>query len=82
VKSTYFIISVWSHTYRKEIIIFIWYLLFYVGRRDAAIVSGIPGTTRDVIESCVNINGFPVVFVDTAGIRSFTVDQIEAEGVL
>jgi tRNA U34 5-carboxymethylaminomethyl modifying GTPase MnmE/TrmE len=52
-----------------------------VGRREAAIVSGIPGTTRDVIESCVNIHGFPVIFADTAGIRSLTLDQIEAEGV-
>jgi tRNA modification GTPase len=45
-----------------------------------AIVSPIPGTTRDTIEETANIRGLPVVFVDTAGLREAG-DEIEAEGV-
>lgn len=48
--------------------------------RDRAIVSPIPGTTRDTIEETANVRGLPVVFIDTAGLRD-TDDQIEAEGV-
>lgn len=48
--------------------------------RDRAIVSPIPGTTRDTIEETANIRGIPVVFVDTAGLREAT-DQIEEEGI-
>ena len=51
------------------------------GKRNAAIVSPISGTTRDVIETTVNLNGFPIVFADTAGIRNSPEDVIEAEGV-
>jgi len=47
---------------------------------DRAIVSPIPGTTRDTIEETANIRGIPVVFVDTAGLRE-SEDAIEAEGV-
>ena len=47
---------------------------------DRAIVSAIPGTTRDTIEETANIRGLPVVFVDTAGLREAR-DEIEAEGV-
>ncbi|HWF18059.1 MAG TPA: tRNA uridine-5-carboxymethylaminomethyl(34) synthesis GTPase MnmE, partial [Verrucomicrobiae bacterium] len=47
---------------------------------DRAIVSPIPGTTRDTIEETANIRGLPVVFVDTAGLREAG-DEIEAEGV-
>lgn len=47
---------------------------------DRAIVSPIPGTTRDTIEETANIRGIPVVFVDTAGIRDSS-DLIEAEGI-
>jgi tRNA modification GTPase len=47
---------------------------------DRAIVSPIPGTTRDTIEETANIRGIPVIFVDTAGIREAT-DTIEAEGI-
>jgi tRNA modification GTPase len=47
---------------------------------DRAIVSSIPGTTRDTIEETANIRGLPVVFVDTAGLREAR-DEIEQEGV-
>ncbi len=48
--------------------------------RDRAIVSAIPGTTRDTIEEIANIRGLPVVFVDTAGLREAR-DEIEIEGI-
>jgi len=48
--------------------------------RERAIVSPVPGTTRDTIEETANIRGIPVVFVDTAGLRQAQ-DAIEAEGV-
>ncbi|HOX56352.1 MAG TPA: tRNA uridine-5-carboxymethylaminomethyl(34) synthesis GTPase MnmE [Candidatus Paceibacterota bacterium] len=47
---------------------------------DRAIVSAIPGTTRDTIEETTNIRGLPVMLVDTAGLREVD-DEIEAEGV-
>jgi tRNA modification GTPase len=47
---------------------------------DRAIVSPIPGTTRDTIEETANIRGLPVVFVDTAGLREAR-DEIEQEGI-
>lgn len=47
---------------------------------NRAIVSNIPGTTRDTIEEVVDWEGWPIRLADTAGIRS-TTDQIEAEGV-
>ena len=48
--------------------------------RDRAIVSPIPGTTRDTIEETANIRGLPVVFIDTAGLREAH-DEIEIEGI-
>jgi tRNA modification GTPase len=48
--------------------------------RDRAIVSPVPGTTRDTIEETANIRGLPVVFIDTAGLREAR-DEIEREGV-
>lgn len=47
---------------------------------NRAIVSPIPGTTRDTIEETANIRGLPVVFVDTAGLREAH-DEIELEGI-
>ena len=55
-------------------------LLNYISRREVAIVSEIAGTTRDVIETHLNINGYPVVMSDTAGIRDAK-DEIEKRGV-
>src|SRR5258705_4555207 len=48
--------------------------------RDRAIVSSIPGTTRDTIEETANIRGLPVIFIDTAGLRTAR-DEIEQEGI-
>ncbi len=50
-------------------------------KSDAAIVSPIAGTTRDVIERPVALSGIPFVFVDTAGLRSETGDTIERIGI-
>jgi tRNA modification GTPase len=47
---------------------------------ERAIVSSIPGTTRDTIEETANIRGLPVVFIDTAGLREAG-DAIEQEGI-
>jgi tRNA modification GTPase len=47
---------------------------------DRAIVSSIPGTTRDTIEETANIRGLPVVFIDTAGLREGR-DEVELEGI-
>ena len=55
-------------------------LLNALARRDAAIVTATPGTTRDVIEVPMTLAGFKVVVVDTAGLR-VTRDAIEGEGV-
>lgn len=49
-------------------------------RENRAIVSDVPGTTRDTIEEWTDIAGFPIRLVDTAGLR-VTDDSIEAEGV-
>ncbi|MEP6829501.1 MAG: tRNA uridine-5-carboxymethylaminomethyl(34) synthesis GTPase MnmE [Rhizomicrobium sp.] len=55
-------------------------LINALARRDAAIVSEIPGTTRDVIELRLNLGGYLVQVADTAGLRE-TGDAVEAEGV-
>lgn len=49
--------------------------------REAAIVSDIAGTTRDLIEVPVAIAGIPFVFIDSAGVRDETTDSIEAIGI-
>jgi tRNA modification GTPase len=51
-----------------------------LARRDAAIVSPFPGTTRDVLEIHLDLGGYPVTVLDTAGIRE-TADPVEREGV-
>ena len=55
-------------------------LLNHLSNRDAAIVSEIAGTTRDVIEIHLNIDGYPVVVSDTAGIRD-SKNAIEKKGI-
>ncbi len=50
-------------------------------RGDRAIVTHIPGTTRDTLEETANIGGIPLVLVDTAGIRSETANEVERIGV-
>lgn len=55
-------------------------LLNALAQREAAIVSDIPGTTRDVIEVHLDLGGYPVVLADTAGLRE-SADAIESEGV-
>ncbi len=55
-------------------------LLNYLSRREVAIVSEIAGTTRDVIETHLNIDGMPVVVSDTAGIRK-SKNEIEKKGI-
>ncbi len=49
-------------------------------REDRAIVSDIAGTTRDVIEDTINLNGITFRFIDTAGIRA-TLDEVESLGI-
>ena len=55
-------------------------LLNYLSRREVAIVSEIAGTTRDVIEVHLNLDGYPIVLSDTAGIRE-SEDEIEKKGI-
>ncbi|WP_457798496.1 tRNA uridine-5-carboxymethylaminomethyl(34) synthesis GTPase MnmE [Methylocystis sp. S23] len=55
-------------------------LLNALARRDLAIVSAMPGTTRDMIEAHLDLEGLPVTFVDTAGLRE-AADEIERVGV-
>ncbi len=55
-------------------------LINALAQRDVAIVSELPGTTRDVIEARLNLGGYPVIVADTAGLRE-TGEAIEAEGV-
>src|SRR5690606_313711 len=55
-------------------------LLNALSRRDVAIVSDVAGTTRDIIEVRLDLGGYPVTLVDTAGLRE-SADVIEQEGV-
>jgi tRNA modification GTPase len=51
-----------------------------LARHDAAIVTPVPGTTRDIVEVALDVEGYRVALADTAGLRD-AVDEIEAEGV-
>jgi tRNA modification GTPase len=55
-------------------------MLNYLAKRDIAIISDIAGTTRDVIETHLDIGGYPIILADTAGLRH-TEDSIEKEGI-
>jgi tRNA modification GTPase len=55
-------------------------LLNRIARRDAAITSPVPGTTRDIVEVAVDLQGYPVVLADTAGLRDSD-DVVEQEGL-
>ncbi len=55
-------------------------LLNALARRDVAIVSSVPGTTRDTIEVDLDLGGYAVTLIDTAGLRD-TTDAIESEGI-
>lgn len=55
-------------------------LLNFLSKRDVAIVSDIAGTTRDALEVHLDISGFPVSIIDTAGIRKSN-NTIESEGI-
>ena len=61
-------------------------LLNVLAKRDVAIVSDIAGTTRDILEVSLDLNGYPVILSDTAGLRqdelgSGDQDSIESEGI-
>ena len=56
-------------------------LLNALATREAAIVSPLAGTTRDIIEVCLDIGGFAVILADTAGLRDNTTDSIEQTGI-
>lgn len=55
-------------------------LLNAIANRDAVIVSDIAGTTRDAIDIHLDLNGYPVIFTDTAGLRE-TEEEIEKKGI-
>ena len=55
-------------------------LLNCLVQKERAIVTALPGTTRDMIEEALNINGYPVILTDTAGLHD-TVDPIENLGI-
>ncbi|KAJ2800265.1 tRNA modification GTPase gtpbp3, mitochondrial [Coemansia furcata] len=56
-------------------------LLNRLAQRQVAIVSPVAGTTRDIIETTLDIGGYPLVVRDTAGLRHADGDAIEAEGI-
>ena len=55
-------------------------LLNHLACRDAAIVTDIPGTTRDVLREYINIDGLPLHIIDTAGLRDSS-DPVEQQGI-
>ena len=56
-------------------------LLNYFAKRDAAIVSEVAGTTRDIIEVFLELDGYPVILSDSAGLRDSGFDAVEGEGI-
>lgn len=56
-------------------------LLNALARREAAIVSELPGTTRDAIEVSLDLDGMEVIVTDTAGLRAEAADVVEWEGM-
>ena len=57
-------------------------LINQLARRDVALTSHVPGTTRDIIDIKLNISNIPVIFFDTAGIKKRTQNLIEKKGIL
>jgi tRNA modification GTPase len=55
-------------------------LINRIVRRDAAITSSLPGTTRDIVEVAIDLEGYPVILADTAGLRDSD-DVVEQEGL-
>uniref|UniRef100_A0A8D9A012 tRNA modification GTPase GTPBP3, mitochondrial n=2 Tax=Cacopsylla melanoneura TaxID=428564 RepID=A0A8D9A012_9HEMI len=56
-------------------------LMNFLCQKETSIVTPLPGTTRDVIEKHLDIGGYPVLLLDTAGLRSSTSDVIESEDI-
>ncbi len=56
-------------------------LMNILAKRRVAIVSDIPGTTRDLISTSLNMFGYNVILTDTAGLRGETSDIIEQQGI-
>lgn len=56
-------------------------LMNYLSQREISIVSSTPGTTRDILESNIDIGGYPIILADTAGIREEAEGAIEAIGI-
>ena len=56
-------------------------LMNFLSQRDVSIISDIAGTTRDVVETHLDIGGYPIILADTAGLRASTDDVIEKEGM-
>lgn len=52
----------------------------WTAQREAAIVTHVPGTTRDIVELSLDIGGLPVLVADTAGLRD-TTDEVEKIGI-
>ena len=55
-------------------------LVNWLSKRPVSIISEQPGTTRDVLEASLDLDGYPVIIADTAGLRAST-DPIENEGI-
>jgi tRNA modification GTPase len=56
-------------------------LLNRLAGHEAAIVTALPGTTRDVLRERIQLDGMPLHLLDTAGLRAQPGDAIEAEGI-